>query len=62
MTEEYSKKELLQTLIILVWSIAFIGSAVYLGWKLMESNLGDGILYAFVIATILFMTLPVFKR
>ena len=56
MTENYTAKEVAYYITIIVWAITFLGAAIYLGWKLLDFNLGDGVLYAFVLATILIVT------
>lgn len=56
MTEKYTTKEIAYYITIVVWAITFLGAAIYLGWKLLDFNIGDGVLYAFVIATLLMVT------
>ena len=53
--EEYLGDTKLNIIIITVWALSLILSSIYLELKLLTSNIGDCILYVFIIASILFL-------
>ena len=55
------KYELMNYIIVVAFTIVFMGAGIYLGWKLRENKIGDCVLFCTVLATLMLIELAVDK-